>query len=1400
MAISGSNSFGEAVVYYTEGTSFTNITYSPADYLYSYSPAPGFTAYVIRLSTPIHLGWNTALKSVTPNEMPIDLACSSTPLATNENSVAMNWTAVTGANIKYQREVTFPNSTISYFYNTPNYTPFSSFGGGAGTQGLWGTRVRAYTDLNGNNAIDAGENTSNWSNLCQIRYDNISPSVPVNGLPNATIIPTNNFDFTWDASSDASPINYKFQSSLNSAQVGGVLTTGLWTSTTLPSNMIHSSGAGNGTWYWQVKAIDSAGNESAWSTIWDVTLDTVFPIITISNPDTTPATSKTITASTNEGILSMFINPVGVTTCDESIVAFETYGSIDFSAETDNGKTVCYRAVDLAGNTTYLVSNPINGIDTTGPAAPTITAPTGNYYNTTPILNSWTAVSDLSGISLYRIEYAYDDGHTFSGAPYRTTTSTSRNHTPALTEQGGVQFRVQALDNAGNYGEWSTWKHYFYDATVPVVPTGLHFDNTARTQTYSCGSTIQSQAVIPDWDDVSGDASFSHYEYTSFWPDGHIGLNEQIISSSEFVNTWVAPADGAYGYAVRSVDLAGNKSAWALSAKTLAGSCYVVIDSIVPEITIYNPNALPALTKTLTASTEAGAELTMFTNPSGYNTCNAGLTFTSYLDSTFYTEAENGRTICYRAIDIAGNTTYKVSDPINGIDTTAPTIIQSDILIEATSASGVIVTFTPVVNDNFDTGLTANCTPISGSTFAIGSTTVNCSATDTAGNTISDSFVVAVSDTTAPTVPTNIHFNNPALTCGAYTNVGSNTVDWDDSSDAVGVTGYDYYIEYPLIGGGRGTWNTTTVASQRWGTLNPGLHELRVRAYDAAGNRSDWTSLCAITYDNQAPVITLLSDHPQYIELNTPYVELGATALDNIDGDISADINIISSSVFTSTTGTYSVTYTVTDRAGNSTTISRTVYVRDSIAPVTTDSGIDGEWHNTDVTVTLTCTDLNGIGCDKTYYRINGGVLIEHIYVDGEPTQFDISFSDDGIYNISYYSIDKAGNIEEETPAELSVKIDKTGPVITVPADFTLDATSPSGRENVTFIVTAEDAMTGSVPVDCTPVSGSTLSLGGHLITCTASDESGVPTSETLVVGTGTPTATPTETPIIGNTTTATFTITIVDTTAPIITLNGANPIYLAYGATYTEFGATASDIVDTDVPVTITGTVNTTVAGTYTITYSASDDSGNAATPENRTVIVAAQVIQPQVNNGNGGNVQGEATTPTPTVTPTEEVEDGRVLGLTDQKCDTKYESSGYVYVDSNNNGVKDDGEKMLNNVEVIIYLSKVKQDDGSYKDMDIVRVKTDDNGKWSTKVCEGDYKLTVDSNDLPSNTKNNTGSLDLKVKGASTNENFNIAIVETATAGFNWWILFIIGAVGGAIVYFVRRSSNKDQQLSYK
>ena len=121
-------------------------------------------------------------------------------------------------------------------------------------------------------------------------------------------------------------------------------------------------------------------------------------------------------------------------------------------------------------------------------------------------------------------------------------------------------------------------------------------------------------------------------------------------------------------------------------------------------------------------------------------------------------------------------------------------------------------------------------------------------------------------------------------------------------------------------------------------------------------------STCAL--DTTAPVITLVGDNPQEINNGDAYTELGATATDDVDGDISANIVIDSSAVDTSVDGSYTVTYDVSDAAGNEAAqVTRTVNVSTPAHCDSTPSSNDGQGISS---VSFNGTDFTS-GGDITY-------------------------------------------------------------------------------------------------------------------------------------------------------------------------------------------------------------------------------------------------------------------------------------------------------------------------------------------------------------------------------------------------------------------------------------------------
>ena len=83
--------------------------------------------------------------------------------------------------------------------------------------------------------------------------------------------------------------------------------------------------------------------------------------------------------------------------------------------------------------------------------------------------------------------------------------------------------------------------------------------------------------------------------------------------------------------------------------------------------------------------------------------------------------------------------------------------------------------------------------------------------------------------------------------------------------------------------------------------------------------------------DNVPPVITINGSNPATVELGDTYTDAGASAFDEFHGDTPVTST---GSVDTSTVGSYTITYTATDKDGNSASASRTVNVVDTTAPV----------------------------------------------------------------------------------------------------------------------------------------------------------------------------------------------------------------------------------------------------------------------------------------------------------------------------------------------------------------------------------------------------------------------------------------------------------------------------------
>jgi fluoride ion exporter CrcB/FEX len=170
-------------------------------------------------------------------------------------------------------------------------------------------------------------------------------------------------------------------------------------------------------------------------------------------------------------------------------------------------------------------------------------------------------------------------------------------------------------------------------------------------------------------------------------------------------------------------------------------------------------------------------------------------------------------TVNVSAKDAAGNT-RNGSFTVTVRDTTAPQLaLPPNQIAEAASATGAVVNFAVSATDLVNGAVSAAATPASGSTFPLGVTTVNVSATDAAGNTRNGSFTVTVRDTTAPqlALPPN-QIVEAASATGAVVNFAVSASDLVDGAVSA----------------------TATPASGS--TFPLGVTTVNVSAKDAAGN------------------------------------------------------------------------------------------------------------------------------------------------------------------------------------------------------------------------------------------------------------------------------------------------------------------------------------------------------------------------------------------------------------------------------------------------------------------------------------------------------------------------------------------------------------------------------------
>ena len=182
-----------------------------------------------------------------------------------------------------------------------------------------------------------------------------------------------------------------------------------------------------------------------------------------------------------------------------------------------------------------------------------------------------------------------------------------------------------------------------------------------------------------------------------------------------------------------------------------------------------------------------------------------------------------------------------------------------------------------------------------------------------------------------------------------------------------------------------------------------------------------------------------------------------------------------------------------------------------------------------------------------------------------------------GSYTVTYSVSDANGNAAANVVRTVSV-VDTTKPVITLVGNATETVEAKSTYTDAG--ASASDIVDGNLTGSVTSVSTvNTDAVGSYSVTYSVSDTEGNTAPDVV------------------------RTVSVVDTTKPVITLLGDAIEIVEAKGTYVDAGASAIDTLDGSLTVTTLNTVNTDEVGIYTVTYSVSDANGNAAADVVRAV-----------------------------------------------------------------------------------------------------------------------------------------------------------------------------------------------------
>ena len=510
-------------------------------------------------------------------------------------------------------------------------------------------------------------------------------------------------------------------------------------------------------------------------------------------------------------------------------------------------------------------------------------------------------------------------------------------------------------------------------------------------------------------------------------------------------------------------------------------------------------------------------------------------------------------------------------------------------------------------------------------------------------------------------------------------------------------------------------------------TSKLGTYEVTYNVTDSDGNKAIPQVRKVVVIKKDAPIITLNGSNPTYVIINSAYSELGATAKDPNYGDLSSDI-IISGNVDTSTLGSYYIKYNVKNKDGVSAPeVERTVIVKASVPKIT----LNGN-QLTLVDIGTNYVEEGATATDDAFGDISYKIEKSIQKYDKEDEKWidvaSIDTSELDTYKIKYSVTNDFGSNAYTYRTVKIVGVD--GPIIT----FDKDGNDTSQKTYSTVISIYKNKHDIDVKTQKYILLNTKQNLNfktpeelDKIFKNTYSNNSTL----NIYSGTGYYYFYATAKDIYKDTTYKKSKTFKIDNSKPVVRLNaGANRILI--GKTYIDPGATAYDeYFDGNLTnkIQVENKVNTTNAGIYNITYTATDSAGNVGTAT-RKVEVYTPTPKISLLGGSSIRIRYGLEFVEPGYTATDEV-DGDItdkVKVTGSVNTSKEGIYSLTYTVTNSSGIE---AKVVRNVEVYVPSPKITIIGSNPYKLLIDSVYSDE-GATATDEIDGDItnKISIVSN----------------------------------------------------------------------